>query len=102
MAGNNWKNKGEWSPWYLLAWGVWVCVSVALFFGLEIPALFDGNEGTPTFTEVVTRWVPGWVVFLGLGAGAAWLGWHFIASYHEHNLLGEDDPEEDDDPDIYT
>ena len=83
MIGSNWKNNGKWSWPYLVAWAVWV----VMFFVLEFSALFDNNDATPTLTEVITRVVPGFLVFMGIG----WLIWHFIASYHEHKLLGDED-----------
>jgi len=93
MSGYNWKGDGNWSPWYLLLWGCWVI----MFFVLEFIALFDNNDATPTFTETVTRFIPGFLVFMGVG----WLIWHVIASYNQHKLLGQDDeqkpPEEDSD-----
>jgi hypothetical protein len=83
MAGFNWKNDGKWSWSFISGWIIWI----VLFFVLEFTALFDNNDATPSFTEVVTRVVPGFIVFMGIG----WLIWHFVASYHEHKLLGQDD-----------
>jgi len=83
MTGSNWKNLGKWSWSYIVAWAVWIVGFVVL----EGIAILDNNDATPTLTEVVTRFVPGFLLFMGIG----WLGWHFIASYHEHKLLGDEE-----------
>jgi len=86
MAGENWKNDGNWSWKYLTAWAV----LIVGFIVLEGFALFDGNDATPSLTEAITRFTPGFVVFGGIG----WLIWHFIASYNEHKILGDDKPDD--------
>jgi len=91
MAGEDWKNDGKWSPKYLIGWISWIVISLVVFFALELNALFDDNDSTPTLTEVITRWVPGWLLFSVGGGLVAWGIWHFIASYNEHKILGQDE-----------
>lgn len=50
----------------------------ALAFGFfEWRGLQHPNDGVPTLTETVHKWVPGWLVFAGIG----WLAFHFAQTY---------------------
>lgn len=64
----------------LFLWGMWVMA----FFLLEAIGLFGGDEDSfPTLTEVITAYLPGFLIYMGIG----WLFWHFIASYHDNDKL---------------
>lgn len=59
-----------------------------MFFVLEGIGLIGGEgDGLPTLTEVITVFLPGFVVFMAIG----WFIWHFIASYHDKKKLGDGD-----------
>lgn len=68
------ENDTKWSFWKgVFPWILWALT----FFALEFKGLKEKQDEFPPLTYVLTRWVPGWLLFMGIG----WLIWHFMASY---------------------
>lgn len=70
-----------WSREAVLAWCGWVAVVLGGFAYLEYRGMKKRRDGDPTLTAVISRYVPGWAWFLGLGAFKGWLDWHFDQAY---------------------
>lgn len=116
-------NKATWKFSYLALWGVWASFAtvmgimggralrpywialMASFFILEGIGAIKRIDGKPMLTEVIGRYVPGWITFPVLAIAtwrlykigvpdfvvvgwAAWQNWHFIATYHAFQKLG--------------
>jgi hypothetical protein len=71
------ENRVRWSFWRgVLPWLLWGLA----FFALEANGLRVKRDAFPPLTYVVRRWVPGWLLFAGIG----WLAWHFTVTYLGH------------------
>lgn len=62
------------SPWTWVGLGGWVFGGL-WFIAWETLGMLRSNDGFPTLTNVVKRYVPKWALAMALG----WLAWHFLA-----------------------
>jgi hypothetical protein len=63
----------EWRTWWITGW---ILILAALFI-YELIAVLDKNPHTPSLTQVVVHYVPGWITLPFL----LWLFLHFAIRY---------------------
>lgn len=68
------ENDVKWSFWKgIFPWILW---SLG-FFALEFRGIKEKRDSLPPLTFVIRRWIPGWLLFMGVG----WIAWHFTLTY---------------------
>lgn len=71
----------KWARREAYGWVAWLAGVIASGAWLESRGMHSRDDEYPTFTAVISRYVPAWLWFLLLGALKGWLDNHFSQSY---------------------
>ena len=71
----------KWAKHEVYRWAAWALLGGGSFAYLEWRGIRRKRDGDPTLTGVISRYVPGWLWFAGLGALKGWLDFHFGTAY---------------------
>jgi hypothetical protein len=83
----------RWSKHEVYAWVAYALAVVGGFAWLEWRGMRRRSDDDPTLTGVVSRYVPGWLVFTATGAFKSWLDWHFQSSYRSWMAARGEEPD---------